>query len=116
MTTHTQLLVNAPDKQYPVIIGENVLETLPALLAERQLNGKIGIVTNETLAPRYGKMLADCLKNATLATVPDGEQHWRIVSKMQRWRLCQMVNSTNHWKLYASFTIPSSTQDWIASQ
>ncbi len=75
MTTHTQLLVNAPDKQYPVIIGENVLETLPALLAERQLNGKIGIVTNETLAPRYGKMLADCLKNATLATVPDGEQH-----------------------------------------
>src|SRR5437763_2798805 len=71
----TRLTVNAPDKQYPIIIGDNVLETLPSLLAEHQLKGKVAIVTNETLAPLYGKPLADRLDGATLVTVPDGEQY-----------------------------------------
>lgn len=75
MTNHTQILVNAPDKQYPIIIGDHVLETLPTLFAEHKLSGNVGIVTNETLAPRYGKMLADSFDGAALITVPDGEQH-----------------------------------------
>jgi shikimate kinase/3-dehydroquinate synthase len=75
MPNYKQISVNSPDKQYPIIIGDKVLETLPAFLDEQKLNGKVGIVTNETLAPLYGKMLVDCIKNAVLITVPDGEQH-----------------------------------------
>jgi shikimate kinase/3-dehydroquinate synthase len=69
-----KLQVTAPDAQYSVIIGDGVLKTLPDLLAERNLKGKVAIVTNTTLAPIYGKPLVEQLGNATLITVPDGEQ------------------------------------------
>src|SRR5258708_35198657 len=70
-----QLQVTAPDTQYSVIIGDGVLKTLPDLLAERNLKGKVAVVTNETLAPIYGKPLVEQLGNSTLITVPDGEQY-----------------------------------------
>src|SRR5258708_28826569 len=74
-TQFAQILVKAPDSQYPIIIGDGVLKSLPALFADRKLKGKVAIVTNETLAPLYGKPLSDALGNATLITVPDGEQY-----------------------------------------
>ncbi len=74
-TQFAQILVKAPDSQYPIVIGDGVLKSLPALFADRKLKGKVAIVTNETLAPLYGKPLSDALGNATLITVPDGEQY-----------------------------------------
>src|SRR5260370_11332299 len=74
-TQFAQILVKDPDSQYPIIIGDGVLKSLPALFADRKLKGKVAIVTNETLAPLYGKPLSDALGNATLITVPDGEQY-----------------------------------------
>src|SRR5258708_35758244 len=74
-TQFAQILVKAPDSQCPIVIGHGVLKSLPALFADRKLKGKVAIVTNETLAPLYGRPLADSLGNATLITVPDGEQY-----------------------------------------
>ncbi len=71
----TEITVTAPNAQYPILIGEGLLQTLPALLAERKLTGKVAVVTNETLAPIYGEALVKALGNAVLVTVPDGEQY-----------------------------------------
>src|SRR5258708_39276095 len=70
-----QLIVKAPDSQYPILIGDGVLKTMPALLADRKLMGKVAIVTNEALAPLYGKPLVESLSNAVLVTVPEGEHY-----------------------------------------
>src|SRR5688572_9866919 len=76
MIAPTQLLVKAPDAQYPILIGDDARLTLPTLLAERNLKGKVAVVTNDTLAPLYGKALVQQLgSNATLITVPDGEHY-----------------------------------------
>ncbi|MEP7288719.1 MAG: 3-dehydroquinate synthase [Chloroflexota bacterium] len=71
----TKLLVHAPDSQYPVLIGDWGLKTLPDLLAEHKLTGKVAVVTNEALAPLYGQALVEALGNAVLITVPEGEQY-----------------------------------------
>ncbi|MCC7451857.1 MAG: 3-dehydroquinate synthase [Anaerolineae bacterium] len=70
-----EITVTAPTAQYPILIGEGLLHSLPALLAEHKLMGKVAVVTNETLAPIYGEPLVKALGNAVLVTVPDGEQY-----------------------------------------
>src|SRR5258706_16342413 len=70
----TEITVKAPDATYPILMGENLLKSLPDLLKDHKLTGKVAIVTNDTIAPLYGKMMADTL-GATLIPVPDGEQH-----------------------------------------
>jgi len=69
----TRLMVNAPGAQYPIIIGDGVLQTVKGLLTEHNLTGKVAIVTNETLAPLYGQALSEQLGGAKLIAVPDGE-------------------------------------------
>ena len=75
----TQILVNAPDAQYPIFIGDGLLKTLPAMLNERKLNGKVAIVTNDTLKPLYGTTLATTLadsgREVSLISVRDGEAY-----------------------------------------
>ncbi len=71
----SEIVVNAPDTQYPIIIEDRALAALPVYLAERGLTGKIAVVTNETLAPIYGEKLVASLQNAVLVTLPDGEQY-----------------------------------------
>src|SRR5258708_23263741 len=76
----SQLLVNAPDSQYPIIVEDRVLAALPVYLAERGLTGKVAVVTNETIAPLYGETLVASLRNAVLVTLPDGEQYKTLES------------------------------------
>src|SRR5688572_5005929 len=72
----TRILATAPDAQYPILIGWGVLQSLPILLAEHNLTGRIAIVTNQTIAPLYGEALVAALgSRATLIQVPDGEQY-----------------------------------------
>jgi shikimate kinase/3-dehydroquinate synthase len=71
----TRIPVRAPNAQYPIIVGSGLLQTLPDLLAERKLTGRVAIVTNETLAPLYGKALAAQFDGASLIVLPDGEQY-----------------------------------------
>ncbi len=72
----TQLLVKVPEAEYPILIGDGVLKTLPTLLDERKLLNRVAVVTNETLAPLYGESLVKTLgPQATLVKIPDGEQY-----------------------------------------
>lgn len=71
----TQILVTAPDAQYPILIGNGLLQTLPDLLAEHKLTGRVAIVTNKTLAPLYGEALLKTLPDAVLIKLSDGEQY-----------------------------------------
>ncbi len=77
----TQILVSAPDAQYPILIGGGLLKSLPVLLDERKLLNRVAVVTNETLAPIYGEALVKTLgPQATLIKVPDGEQYKTLTS------------------------------------
>jgi len=64
------LTVTAPDKQYPIYIGDELLADAAALL--EPLRGRRVIVTNETLKPLYAEPLAQAL-DAALIALPDGE-------------------------------------------
>ncbi len=67
------LTVHAPDAEYPVYIGAGERHALAAWLTERGIAQAV-IVTNESIAPLYGRALAESL-GAPLLTLPDGEQH-----------------------------------------
>lgn len=66
--------VRAPNADYPIYVGAGWLDALPDLLVQRQLTGKVAIVTNTTLAPLYAESLNKRLPDAPILTVPDGEQ------------------------------------------
>jgi 3-dehydroquinate synthase len=72
----TEIPVTSPTSKYPILIGDGLLKSLPALLEEHRLTGKVAVVTNNTLAPLYGESLAQALgTNAVLVKIPDGEQY-----------------------------------------
>lgn len=60
---------------YDILIQPGALGAMPALLAERGLeDGRVFIGTNETLAPLYGRALAERTGGIAI-TLPDGEQY-----------------------------------------
>ena len=67
--------VEAPDKNYNVVIEPALLTIIGKYVAEFGLDGKVIATTNTTIAPLYGDMLVQTLPNATLVTIPDGEQY-----------------------------------------
>jgi 3-dehydroquinate synthase len=75
MMKPTRIPVRAPNAQYPIIVGSGLLQALPDLLTEHNLTRRVAIVTNETLAPLYGKALAEEFDGANLIVLPDGEQY-----------------------------------------
>ncbi len=73
---NTEILVKTPHSQYPILIGDGLLQALPSLLDERKLLNRVAVVTNTTLAPIYGEALVKRIgPQATLVTAPDGEQY-----------------------------------------
>ncbi|MBA4602551.1 3-dehydroquinate synthase [Thermoactinomyces mirandus] len=64
------LTVYVKDQPYPIYIGEGLLEQLPALLREYQIetDRKLMIVTDSNLAPLYGEKLKNRLVRAGYAT------------------------------------------------
>ncbi len=66
--------VGSPEGSYAIYIGEKTLKTINVLLRLHGLGGKVAIVTNQTIAPLYGQMLAELL-GAALIVLPDGEQY-----------------------------------------
>jgi 3-dehydroquinate synthase len=72
----TEIPVTTPVSSYPILIGDGLLKSLPALLDDRKLLNRVAVVTNQTLAPLYGEALVKTFgASATLVTVPDGEQY-----------------------------------------
>ena len=70
------LYVRTPDGGgYPIVIGGGLLRTVAQDAEALGLAGHVVIVTNETVAPLYGRDLAAALPNADLIAVADGEAH-----------------------------------------
>jgi 3-dehydroquinate synthase len=81
------LRVNAPGGAYEIVIERGILANAPLLpssspkqaagvgLLRQYIKGRTAVVTNETLAPLYGEKLAQGLPDASLITIPDGEQY-----------------------------------------
>jgi 3-dehydroquinate synthase len=59
---------------YDILIEPGLLGKTQYLAEQFDLDGKVVITTNTTLAPIYGEPFAGALPNATLVTMPGGEQ------------------------------------------
>lgn len=76
MESITKLNVDLGDRSYPILIGEELLQT--DNLFQPYIHGKqVLIVTNETIAPIYLKRVKDRLSSYQVDTVilPDGEKY-----------------------------------------
>jgi 3-dehydroquinate synthase len=65
-----RIRVTAPDSEYDIHIISGILGNISQYLPA----GKVVVITNTTLAPLYGEQLVQSLPDASLATMPDGEQ------------------------------------------
>ena len=68
------LNVPMPGSEYQVYVGTGLLAQMSDLLAQHKLTAQAAVVTNETLAPLFGRKLTESL-GARLIVVPDGEIH-----------------------------------------
>jgi 3-dehydroquinate synthase len=70
--------VSLGERSYPILIGEDLLDDCPALLAHAR-GRQVAIVTNETVAPLFEPRLRRAIAGAASALVtvalPDGEAH-----------------------------------------
>ncbi len=73
-----RIRVSAPGGDYDILIEAGLLQNINSLLDDFQLNRKVAIITNPTVARFHGEALARRLPNATLITMPDGEQYKSI--------------------------------------
>jgi 3-dehydroquinate synthase len=65
-----RIRVTAPGSDYDIYIASGILGNISHYLT----TGKVVVITNTTLAPLYGERLVKDLPDATLVTMPDGEQ------------------------------------------
>lgn len=80
------LTVNTPSHSYPIFIGNHLLSQNPIEILRPHIKQKAAIITNETIAPLYLKMLQKGLDG--LGTdhfsiiLPDGEEHknWQTLN------------------------------------
>ena len=73
------ITVNLGDRSYPIYVGAGILEQVGALLKQGGIRGKVGVVTNPTVAQLYLDSIHESLTNAdfevTPILIPDGESH-----------------------------------------
>src|SRR5689334_9078573 len=62
--------VTAPGGDYDIHISNGLLGNISHYLP----TGKVVVITNTTLAPLYGESVCRSLVDATIVTMPDGEQ------------------------------------------
>ncbi len=75
MAEPERLRVSAPEGEYEIFIEPGLLDRIPERVTGIGLGERIIVATNTTLAPLYGERLAASLPNATVVTMPDGEQY-----------------------------------------
>lgn len=71
--------VNLGSRSYPICIGADVLGELGRLLHERQLSGRVGVVTDSVVGKIYREPVVQALVSAGLDSwvveIPAGEEH-----------------------------------------
>lgn len=78
-----QLIVDLPQRSYPIFIGQNILQA--PLIAEYIPGKQVCIVSNQTVAPLYLDKIKTCLSNFDVKQLilPDGEQ-FKTLSTFER--------------------------------
>lgn len=76
--------VQTPEGAYPIVIESGLIDILPQRAEEFGLDGHVVIVTNETIAPLYGEKVRAALPNASLISLPDGEEYktWPVAAAL----------------------------------
>lgn len=73
------IAVRGPAGEYPIHVGRGLLAQAGELLRQRELRGKVGLVSNATVAPLHAPALEAGLRQAGLdvarCLMPDGEIH-----------------------------------------
>ncbi|MFQ5341019.1 MAG: 3-dehydroquinate synthase [Anaerolineae bacterium] len=73
------IAVQTPADSYDIALGGGILDNLGRLMAERELSGKVAIISDETVAGLYAERVAQSLRDAgfapTAVTFPAGEEH-----------------------------------------
>ncbi|MEQ9029841.1 MAG: 3-dehydroquinate synthase [Aggregatilineales bacterium] len=67
--------VDASNGRYGIVIDSGLVENIAQHAQKYALTERVGVVTNDTLAPIYGEKLVANLPNAVLVTMSDGEQY-----------------------------------------
>lgn len=75
MADPKRIRVDAPGGGYDILIEPGLSERLGARLTGLGVGERVIVATNTTLRPLYGDALAAALPNATVVTMPDGEQY-----------------------------------------
>ena len=79
-----RLPVSMGDDGYDILIGAGLLKELPSLMRQRQLDGRVAIISDDRVAPLWVRPLLDAFaadhRPATLITVPAGENHKNLAT------------------------------------
>ncbi len=75
MAHSDRLHVKTPGGGYDILFQPGALQHMAAILAEYGLAARTIVGTNTTVAPLYGRALAERLPDAVTVTLQDGEQH-----------------------------------------
>jgi 3-dehydroquinate synthase len=74
-----EVRLNLAERSYSILIGEGLLASIGSILQERQIDGRILVITNPTVARWYREPLIHSLQSAgfsvQVAEVPDGESY-----------------------------------------
>ncbi|HEX8228920.1 MAG TPA: 3-dehydroquinate synthase [Chloroflexia bacterium] len=82
----TEIQVQSPQGDYPVLVGRGLLLELGRLAAARGLGRRVLVATDSVVGPLYGEQVVSSLEAAgfqvAFAVMPAGEQHksWESVS------------------------------------
>lgn len=83
---NTEIEVQSPQGDYQVLVGRGLLAEIGTLAAGRGLGRRVLVATDSVVGPLYSELVVSSLEaagfQATLATMPAGEQHkiWESVS------------------------------------
>jgi 3-dehydroquinate synthase len=81
-----RIRVDAPGGGYEIVIEAGLLAQTERLVSGFGLGGKVVVATNTSIAPIYGNRLAKSLPDASLVTMPDGEQYKTLETVAQLYR------------------------------
>jgi 3-dehydroquinate synthase len=93
MTTESDLTITTPAGSYDVLVGPNLLQELPARLAELGLRGALWLISDDAVYPHHGAAVEAVLREAGYKlrsyAVPSGEpsKDLAVVSVLYDWMI-----------------------------
>lgn len=77
------LFVKTPAGGYPIRIEAGILSRIGPEAKSLGLDGRVVVISNETIVPLYGEALTQQLPHAQMIVVPDGEAHKNLATVAQ---------------------------------